>query len=50
MKCERVSVKEAAQILGMSQQGVREYMKRDLFPAPIGYVTKVGKTHQYHIY
>jgi len=47
---ERVTVKEAAQILGMSMQGVREHMKRNLFPVPIGYVTKIGKTYQYHIY
>lgn len=47
---ERVSVKEAAGILGMSQQGVREHMKRNLFPAPIGYVTKVSGRLQYHIY
>lgn len=47
---ERVTVKEAARILGMSQQGVREHMKRNLFPVPIGYVTKVGENHQYHIY
>lgn len=47
---ERVSVKEAARILGMSQQGVREHMKRNLFSVPIGYVTKPGQTYQYHIY
>lgn len=47
---ERVPLAEAAEILGMSQQGVREHMKRNLFPAPIGYVTKIGKKRQYHIY
>lgn len=48
---ERVKVKEAAEILGMSQQGVREHMKRNLFPNPIGYVTKESNGRlQYHIY
>ena len=48
---ERVPIKEAAQILGMSQQGVREHMKRNLFPEPIGYVTSVSAGRkQYHIY
>lgn len=48
---ERVSVKEAAARLGMSQQGVREHMKRNLFKIPIGEVTQVTKgRYQYHIY
>lgn len=47
---ERVPLAEAAKILGMSQQGVREHMKRNLFPIPIGYVTKQGNKYQYHIY
>ncbi len=47
---ERVPLSEAAKILGMSQQGVREHMKRNLFPVPIGYVTKQGNKYQYHIY
>lgn len=48
---ERVSVKEAAARLGMSQQGVREHMKRNLFKVPIGEVTQVSKgRRQYHIY
>lgn len=48
---ERVPVAEAAKILGMSKQGVREHMKRDLFDVPIGYVTRQdGKKYQYHIY
>lgn len=47
---ERVSIKEAAQILGMSQQGIREHMKRNLFPVPIGYVTRLENRYQYHIY
>lgn len=51
MASERVSVEEAAKILGMSPQGVREHMKRNLFPVPIGYVTKQSKGRlQYHIY
>lgn len=50
-KGERVPVSEAAKLLGMSQQGVREHMKNNLFPVPIGYVTNLsGKKHQYHIY
>ena len=47
---ERVPVEEAAKILGMSRQGVREHMKRNLFPIPIGYVIKPGRKHEYHIY
>lgn len=47
---EKVTVKEAAEILGMSQQGVREHMKRNLFPVPIGYVTNPNGRLQYHIY
>lgn len=48
---ERVSVAEAAEILGMSKQGIREHMKRNLFKVPIGYVTNPsGKKEQYHIY
>ena len=47
---ERISVKEAAQILGMSQQGLREHMKRNLFAVPIGYVTQQSGRMQYHIY
>lgn len=48
---ERVTVKEAAERLGMSQQGVREHMKRNLFKVPIGEVTQVTKgRYQYHIY
>lgn len=49
---ERVTVDEAAKILGMSKQGVREHMKRNLFAMPIGEVTQVsrGGRHQYHIY
>lgn len=47
---ERVSIKEAAEILGMSQQGVREHMKRNLFSVPIGYVTNPNGRNQYHIY
>lgn len=51
MASERVSVGEAAKILGMSPQGVREHMKRNLFPVPIGYVTNQSKGRkQYHIY
>lgn len=47
---ERVPLSEAAKLLGMSKQGVREHMKRDLFPVPIGYVTKQKERYQYHIY
>ncbi len=47
---ERVPLGEAARILGMSPQGVREHMKRNLFKVPIGYVTKPGVKYQYHIY
>lgn len=47
---ETVSVKKAAEILGMSEQGVREHMKRNLFPVPIGYVTNPNGRYQYHIY
>lgn len=47
---ERIKLAEAAKILGMSQQGVREHMKRNLFPEPIGYVTSTSGRKQYHIY
>ncbi len=48
---ERVKTSEAAKILGMSIQGVREHMKRNLFAVPIGEVTKVSeRRYQYHIY
>ena len=47
---ERVTVDEAAKILGMSKQGVREHMKRKLFAMPIGEVTQISKgRYQYHI-
>ena len=49
-KSERVSVKEAAAKLGMSPQGVREHMKKNLFKIPIGEVTRPGGRYQYHIY
>ena len=47
---ERVSVAEAAKMLGMSQQGGRIHMQRNLFRIPIGDVTKPGGRYQYHIY
>lgn len=47
---EKLSVKEAAEILGMSQQGVREHMKRNLFKIPIGEVTNPNGRYHYHIY
>lgn len=48
---DRVTVDEAARILGMSKQGVREHMKRNLFAIPIGEVTMITKgRYQYHIY
>ena len=37
-------------MLGMSQQGVRIHMQRNLFRIPIGDVTKPGGRYQYHIY
>jgi len=51
IKSERVTVTEAARLLGMSKQGVREHMKRNLFAVPIGEVTKQSENrYQYHIY
>ncbi len=48
---ERVSLAQAAKELGMNQQGVREHMKRNLFPTPIGFVSNpTGRKYQYHIY
>lgn len=47
---ERVTVKQAAAELGMSPQGVREHMKRNLFKIPIGEVTKTSSQYTYHIY
>lgn len=51
IRSERVPLAEAAKILGMSPQGVREHMKRDLFRIPIGEVTQSSKGRKaYHIY
>lgn len=50
MVSERVSVAEAAEMLGMSPQGVRIHMQRNLFRVPIGEVTRPGGRYQYHIY
>lgn len=48
---ERVPLPVAAEILGMSKQGVREHMKRGLFFPPIGYVSNPsGRQFQYRIY
>lgn len=48
---DRITVKEAASLLGMSEQGVKEHMKRGLFDPPIGYVTQTSKKRkQYLIY
>lgn len=48
---ERIPVREAAEILGMSQQGVREHMKKGLFASPIGYVISASeKKKEYYIY
>lgn len=46
---ERVTVEAAAILLGMSQQGVREHMKRKLID--IGIATNPsGRKWQYYIY
>lgn len=47
---ERVSLLQASKELGMSQQAVREYMKRGLMP--IGYVVPSlqGKNQRYLIF
>lgn len=51
VRTDRITVKEAAEILGMSQQGVKEHMKRNLFDPPIGHVTEITEGRkQYHIY
>lgn len=51
MENDRISVKEAAAILGMSEQGIKEHMKNNLFDPPIGHVTQISKSRkQYHIY
>lgn len=51
IRSERVKLAEAAKILGMSPQGVREHMKRNLFRIPIGEVTQISKGRkEYHIY
>lgn len=47
---ETITVNEAAKILGMSPQGVREHMKKNLFKVPIGYVTKPNGKNRYNIY
>lgn len=50
MSNERVSLLQASKELGMSQQAVREYMKRGLMP--IGYVVPSlkGKNQRYIIF
>lgn len=51
MVSERVTVEEAAKILGLAPQGVREHMKRNLFDPPIGQVTQLSpKRREYLIY
>lgn len=49
-KNERVTVEEAAKVLGLSINGVREHMKRGLFNPPIGYVTNPNGKYNYLIY
>lgn len=49
-ECERVSTEEAAKILGMSVNGVRIHMERNLWDVPIGYVVKNGGKNDYQIY
>ncbi|MBQ8188561.1 MAG: hypothetical protein IJZ44_02165 [Lachnospiraceae bacterium] len=50
-EAERVKLHEAAAALGMSINGVRQHMKKNLFKPPIGYVTNPsGRKHQYLIY
>lgn len=52
MERQTLTISETAQILGMSPQGVREHMKRDLFQPPIGKVmpSLQGKQTRYLIF
>lgn len=51
MDTERVPLEEAARLLGLSKQGVRERMKRGMFVPPIGYVENPsGHKNEYRIY
>lgn len=50
VECERVSTEEAAKILGLSVNGVRMHMERNLWDVPIGYVVKNGGKNDYQIY
>lgn len=51
MDTKRIPLHEAAKILGLSPQGVREHIKRNLFHPPIGRVTNpTGRKNQYHIF
>lgn len=47
---ERVPVAKAAKMLGMSIQGVRMHMQKNLFDPPIGHVTRPNNNYQYLIY
>lgn len=51
MVSERIPVAKAAKMLGLSPQGVREHMKKNLFKPPIGHVIpKTEKKYEYLIY
>lgn len=49
---EKVTVQQAARVLGISQNKVRYYMRAKRFDPPIGQIRKslTGKTYQYDIY
>ena len=49
---EKVTVQQAARVLGISQNKVRYYMREKRFDPPIGQIRKslTGKTYQYDIY
>lgn len=49
-KHERVSVEEAAEVLGISNQLLRLKMKDNSFDPPIGQAVKCGTKYEYLIY
>jgi len=47
---ERVTIAEAARMIGISQQGLREYVKRGIIPIGVAVPDLgQGKTHRYFI-
>lgn len=52
MTTQKITVEEAAPILGMSPNKIRYYMRAKRFDPPIGQIRRslTGKTYRYDIY